>query len=279
MKHFEIVMATTHLDRHSTRFTRESLEEAAMHLKGRYIPFLHEHDLLRPLGRTFGGSVRRRDDGEWELVAEVEVLEVGDTTAPSHPDLEFRPPAPTDGELRVIVGDEFLRDPKSRETISEFKQFLGRPVEYQGRRALEPPDLIMLAGVYTLGRIAEGFLTQLGADGYQRLKELIVRTFNTRPRRQRELRIDLWFQLQGVEVILIQGSPTPERLDALLSDGLQQLDALLPGILRDLPDTRRIVAEYGDDGLRIAYTVGADCLPRVIGRIGPMARGNPSPKA
>ena len=71
---------------------------------------------------------------------------------------------------------------------------------------------------------------------------------------------------EGVEVILVQADPTLQRIDELVNQGLRELDLLMPSILRDVPDVRRIVAEYGSDGLRIAYVLGRDCLPRVIKR-------------
>lgn len=264
MKTFDVVMATTHVDLHGTRFTRDSLEQAAADLNSRFIPLLHEHDLLRPLGRILGGTVRQRDDGEWELVAQAEMLESGDLAAPLHPGREFRPSPPDEVGLHVYVGDEFIRDPNSRRMLPEFESLLGRPVQLEGRRALEPPDLVKLAGIYLVGKVAEGFLTGLGADGYAKLKGLITRLFNTRPgeQKQRRVYVDLFFEREGVEVILIQSDPTPERLDAMLSRGLEELDAILPELLSSLPDTRRIVAEYGTNGVRIAYVMGSDCLAR-----------------
>ena len=268
MKTIDMVMATTHVDLHSTRFTRESLEVAAKHLRGRYIPLLAEHDLLRPLGRVLGATVRQRPDGEWELAVKGELLEADNDTVPIHPGREFRVSRPKQAGLRLVAGDEFIRDPASRGVLKEFAGVLRNPVEFEGRRALEPPDLIKLAGIYLLGKVAEGFLSELGADGYVSLKRVMARLFASRigPTKERRLCVEIYFDREGVEAILIQSNPTPESTDAMLTTGLQELDAILPGLLSSIPDVRRVVAEFRSDGVRVVYIVGADCLPREVRR-------------
>jgi len=268
MKTIDMVMATTHVDVHSTRFTRESLEAAAEYLRGRYIPLLVEHDLLRPLGRILGATVRQRTDGEWELAAQGELLEADNDTVPMHPGREFRVSKPEQDGLRLVAGDEFMRDPNSRAVLKEIGDVLRNPLAFEGRRALEPPDLIKLAGIYVLGKVAEGFLSELGTDGYASLKRVMARLFASRPglTKERRLCMEIYFDREGVEAILIQANPTPESTDAMLRTGLQELDAILPGLLSSVPDVRRVVAEFRSDGVRVVYVVGADCLPREVRR-------------
>ena len=177
MKRREIVLATTHVDAHSSKMTKESLEDAAKSLEGRYIPLLNEHDWLQPLGRIASGAVCQRPDGEWELTGVAEVLERADDDVPIDQTREFRVSVPDGQGLSVRVGDEFIRDPNSRSTVREFKALLKKPVGFEARRALEPADLVKISLVVTaVGAAFHGFFSELGADGYRALKAAACRS-------------------------------------------------------------------------------------------------------
>lgn len=72
-----VVLATTHLDRHFMKITKEALEGAAEDLNaGRRLPSTIEHDLtLPPFGKTLRVWVEPREDGEYQLVAEREIFD------------------------------------------------------------------------------------------------------------------------------------------------------------------------------------------------------------
>lgn len=269
MRKFEEVMATTRVDAHGIKFTKDSLEAAAQQMQGRYIPLLSEHDVLQPLGRVSGASLRQASDGEWELVQTFEQLESSDQAVPKDPALEFVPLRPQRDALLVVVGPEFVRSPESKALVTELAAVSGQPIGFQGRRSLEPTDLIKITGVFALGQVASGFLQQLGADGYSKLKEAIHRLYKSRPRPdgERRLEIDLFFEREGVEVILVQAMPNQQGIEDALGRGLTELDAILPELIAANPDVRRVVAEYSEAGVRIWYVVGADCLPIAVHRV------------
>ena len=72
-----IILATTHIDRHSMRMTREALEGTAEQINHGSRPLLTvEHDLsLPPYGKVVKAWVEPRDDGEYQLVVENEIFD------------------------------------------------------------------------------------------------------------------------------------------------------------------------------------------------------------
>jgi hypothetical protein len=73
----KVVLATTHIDRHFMKITKEALERAAEQINtGRRLPSMIEHDqTLPPFGKTLKAWVEPRDDGEYQLVVEREIFE------------------------------------------------------------------------------------------------------------------------------------------------------------------------------------------------------------
>lgn len=73
----EAIMATTHVDRHFHRFSKQSLEGMLKDISGACRPIINvEHDTtLPPIGKVLSGRVLLREDGEYELVAVQEIFE------------------------------------------------------------------------------------------------------------------------------------------------------------------------------------------------------------
>lgn len=71
------VIATTHIDRHSTIITKEALDATAEQINCGHRPLLTvEHDLtIPPFGKTVKAWVQPRNDGEYELVVENEIFD------------------------------------------------------------------------------------------------------------------------------------------------------------------------------------------------------------
>jgi len=264
MKTWDAVTATTRRDAHGMQMTRESLEEAVEHNHDRYIPLLEEHDLLRPIGRCYGARVRPRDDGEFEIVTRMEVIEPTDVGFPTRDGVAFHPAPRSEWDFDVMVGDELLRDPNCGAGMADLEELLGRSPGVWGRRAVHPPDLILIALKAALTCVAAGFLAQLGADGWTALRESIGRLYaaRKRPRQEQRFEMAIFLKEEGVEILLIHDAPTRESLDHLVTDGLRDLDATLPDLLRSMPGVRRVVMEYSEGALRVAYWTGDDCFPR-----------------
>lgn len=71
------VIASTHVDRHNMRMTKEALDSAVDQIDGDTVPRLSiEHDVtLPPIGKVIKASVERMEDGEYRLVATQEIFE------------------------------------------------------------------------------------------------------------------------------------------------------------------------------------------------------------
>ncbi len=79
MKKVSAILATTHVDRHNEAFAVSALEGMVESLNRSYLPVGVEHDpRVPPIGRVISAEVRKRDDGEFEVAAEIEMFEPGD---------------------------------------------------------------------------------------------------------------------------------------------------------------------------------------------------------
>lgn len=71
------IMATTHIDRHNMKFTKEALESGAAQINGPRKPKVGvEHDsTVPPLGKILKGWVEPTEDGEYRLLKIAEIFE------------------------------------------------------------------------------------------------------------------------------------------------------------------------------------------------------------
>lgn len=73
----QTIVATTHIDAHNERVTREALEKAAESVNSGKKPLLLlDHDItIPPHGKMLSARVEKREDGEYQLVSEEEIFE------------------------------------------------------------------------------------------------------------------------------------------------------------------------------------------------------------
>jgi hypothetical protein len=73
----QAIIATTHIDAHNEKLTREALEKAAESVNSGNKPVLMlDHDItIPPHGKMLCARVEKRDDGEYQLVSEEEIFE------------------------------------------------------------------------------------------------------------------------------------------------------------------------------------------------------------
>lgn len=177
----KVVVATTHLDRHFMKITREALEGAAEELNaGGRLPSMIEHDqTLPPFGKTLKAWVEPRDDGEFQLVVERETFEeilwteLGDGTK------IFKQESATDrlpfvDRYADVAGDLFLSydwmnfDSKSdiKAFIEEIKSESGAEFTANvfGRKSLipDPEFIIGIAKVIGAYLVARNVLNKVG---------------------------------------------------------------------------------------------------------------------
>lgn len=257
-------MATTHVDRHNDRLTREALESMRDHIQSSYLPFIFNHDpRCPPLGRTIDAEVVALADGEYALEAEVELFEPG----PLPPLVDDRSIAlrelPADSLLLTI--DRTFSGPEFESEVRELSELFGRSPQFEAKKALDPiAVLIISAGALALGKFTSSFFSRLGENAADALSAKLKQIFSHRHNGEvRLLRLEFEFEHEGqrsrAEVILTD--PTNEEIEQFLQEGLQRLDQLLPSYLDEIDGLVRYVFAYSKGDLTLQFALRRDAVP------------------
>lgn len=257
------LIATTRLDLHGDRFTRESFERVVQAMSTRYVPMLWNHDPRHPpLGRSIRGEIEQLEDGEWGLVAVSEVFEVNDAPPLGDRDMTRRETGP---DVLAIVFDRTYRDDHDQALFEELKSH-GFRVEVEEKKAVEPLSILLLAAGAAAGMFAAGFLNKMGSDAWDAAKAATQRLL----RRKREQHAEhlFIFELQlhrsagPLSIRVILDTPTDELLLAFWNVGLTALEREALLLARSAPDEWRIcVYAFTETGLVPQYAVRRDCFP------------------
>lgn len=264
MNTIRTILATTRVDRHGDRFTREALEDAAEQAKSAYMPILFNHDpRVPPLGRTLRTFVEELPDGEWALVAESEVFE---TTGPP-------PPLTSDREMLIhaypidrftIVRDRSYRHSDDLTILDEIASDFSINIEVMEKKALEPLSVLLLAVSAASAAFAGGFLSKMGSDAWDYLKPRIARLLARRRIDQPEHLFVFEVQAHRPSGVLaiqcILTNPTQDDLDRFWSEGLRKLDTLLPAIISFPDEICKVVVKYSEGDLHAEFAVRKDCV-------------------
>lgn len=264
MDKIRTVWATTRVDRHGGRFTREALEGAAEQARSAYIPILFNHDpRVPPLGRTGRTFVEELPDGEWALVAESEIFE---TSGPL-------PPLASDREMLIhtypldritIVRDRSYRHSDDVAILDELARDLSVRIEVMEKKALEPLSVLLLAVSAASAAFAGGFLSKMGSDAWDYLKPKISQLLTRRHIDQPEYLFVFEVQAHRTSGIIaiqcILTNPSQEDIDRFWSEGLRRLDTLLPAIISFPDEICKVVVTYSGGGLHAEFAVRKDCV-------------------
>lgn len=175
------VVATTHLDRHFTKITKEALEGAAKQVNCGHRPYLTvDHDLtIPPYGKAVKAWVEPREDGEYQLVIEHDVFEKVSWLELSDGNVLFKQGSKTDnlpfadryaeinddlflsydwvnfkhGEASKLFIEEIKEQSKAEFSVNEF-----------GRKSLTPDPEIIIGVAKIIGSylIAKNVLNKIG---------------------------------------------------------------------------------------------------------------------
>lgn len=67
MKILSFIASTTHLDLHNERMAKSALDDGALQIRSKYIPYLINHDFNKQIGVLLCGKVIQLEDGEFAL--------------------------------------------------------------------------------------------------------------------------------------------------------------------------------------------------------------------
>jgi hypothetical protein len=263
MRRLNAVIATTHVDLQGERLPMEALTALVDTVSSGYIPIWIEHDpRIAPVGRIAEAAVRKREDGEFEVTAVLEVFDESDAQDFSADPRELVRWSHSNGGL-TFAYDWTHQRPEDKADIEAVSQIFGTRARYQAKKAAEPISLLIVAGSFVLGGIAAGFLKEIGSDGWKLVKDRIFALLS-RERRVTEERllsfqVDLQIGGSAVEVEIIHTNPSREDIGEFIERGLTELDALLPFYLKNAQDIRRLVFEAKGKDLKLKFAVRTDC--------------------
>lgn len=262
MKILRSILATTHVDLHGDKFTREALEGAAAQLgSDAYLPVLWNHDpRIPPIGRAIGAEVVRRDDGEFNLEAISEMFEAGEIPSLSERMMLLRT---FDHHRLTLVRDRsYEADSDLFADLSENPNF---SVELEGKKALEPISVLLLGMAGAASLFTAGFLNKMGADAYDALKVRIADLLSRRRRDRNEYLFVFEVQVERpggfISIYCILDTPSIDDLHQFWAIGLAQLRTLLPLLIGAPPEISRFVFQFKEGKLIPAYAVRKDCVP------------------
>lgn len=260
-------MATTHVDLHNECLTREALEDAVEQLKHNYLPINYNHDIrYPPLGRIVSAEVIKLPDGEYALQATGELFEELDPLEELAGDGREVPVRFAETRTFTIQFDRTFRDENGQELIERLHNLSGseeKPTEFI-KKALEPIQVLFIAsGVYIIGSIAKGFLSKLGSDIYEKLRDTLIAYY--RKKKVPESILDFCFYVKDgtrrLEVHILVVNPTEQNVSELLHSHFAQLDDILTSLPLQKSSISQVVLEYKQKDFSIRYAVRKDSVP------------------
>ncbi|WP_276975646.1 hypothetical protein [Flavobacterium filum] len=266
METIKIILATTHLDRHSERFTMGALENMVKQTNKGIIPLGVEHDpRIPPQGRVIKAELVLMDDGEYAVEGTAEVFNgdfstLADTGEREIPVRKYKP-----GKFK-IVSDRNFRDENSKKNIDDLKQILqGAKAEEEIKKSFDPISILTIGGSFIAGAITAGFLKEIGADAYKALKAKLIDIFTENPKEGQEKLFTFDTTIskgdKSINVEVIISSPTVDDIQKFFDEGVQQLDQVLPRHFENEKGFSRIVFEYKAGHLEVKFAVLKNGVP------------------
>lgn len=266
MKKIQMIMASSHVDLHGDKLTREALQSMASQVKERYLPININHDVrYPPIGRLTSAEVVELPDGESALLGIGELFEESDTPESLVGDGRKIKIRDKDIATISVYYDRTFLDEEGQELISELSKISSEEPTLTLKKALEPIQLLLIAaGVFVLGSIAQGFFKKIGSDLYEKLRDTLIKYYEKKPRSDQI--IDFCFSVrQGervFEVNVLVDKPSDTELNDLFTSGFKEVDALLTSLsIDEKMDIAKLVLEYKSRKLLVRYATRSDSVP------------------
>ena len=265
MKIVSAVLATTHVDLHNEAFALSALEGMVEQINQHYLPVGVEHDpRVPPLGRVVSAELRPRDDGEFEIAAQIELFETGDRI-PFGNDQRRTVVRYNEGDDIVVIDDRSLRDSTDQVVVAELRTILNARAETESKKALEPITVLTIAVTLIGSKLVDGFVGQIGGDAWAAAKDRLKAIFRRKRNSPAQLlnlaaTVEVGGERRLVEVIL--SDPTDVDLDALRREVLDEAIRTAASKVAASPVLVRFVFSYShSEGLRARFAVGSNGAP------------------
>ena len=267
MKEISAILATSHVDLHNEQLTLGALKSMVRQIQREYIPMQVQHDpRIPPIGRIASARLKHLGNGSYAVEGKIELFELGDEgeRVQGGRELKLRRPH---SELEVVYDRSFLTD-EDQAILTEIGELLGSRPQEEAKKALEPVSVLTLAGLFTLGQIAKGFLGKLGADACEAVKLKVTALFERRRRGKNEavLLFRAFVKQAGaaIQVEVFVTNPSGRDVEDLLGPILGQLDRILPSYFQPEAGVRRLVFELSASRLEFRFGVDKRCLPLAV---------------
>ena len=260
-------MATTHVDEHSEKISIEALKDFVDSVNQQYTPIGVEHDpRIPPIGRVISAQIEELPDGEFAVDRIAEIFEEGQ-------EIEFRDdgreiPIRSIGEGITISPDRSYVQPNDKELLRELEELLKCQIKSQIKKSVEPISILIIAASFTAGEIAQGLLSKIGEDIWEKVKGKINELVNSETHVEKdrllvfEFTVDLENNPLSLEATLT--NPSESEIREFLDEGLEQLDKKTDLFSQDRHYLKKVVLEYKDNKMRVIFGLRVDGVPLPI---------------
>lgn len=270
MKQQKAILTTTHVDSHFQKMSLGALEEVVDLIGRHHIPFIVEHDpRIPPIGRIVEAHVKQLEDGEYGVEATIEMYELGEDI-PMIDDSREIPLHDHRADKLEIMYDRNFQTVDDYLLIKDLASLFGTEPKEEVKKALDPLTVLTICGVFLLGGIAKGFLSKLGGDGYDLLKDRLKKLMGQKKPGEKEKLLSFQFIIHHgdytIEIEMILTNPTDDDIERVLSNGMQELDRVLPTYCNPATGIKKAVFQYSDGTAKFKYGIRKDAAPLVAER-------------
>lgn len=266
---YTAIIANSLPDSHGDRLAKSALDQLAESVRTSLIPMNVEHDPRGgPCGRVVMAEVQERDDGEYEVAAEIEIFEDDIEKIEDGREIVLNRRYPG-GEL-IVTWDRSYRHETDQTLIKELADLMGAETTQEHKKAEEPLSILwLIAGFLGVAgsSFAAGFFGKMGSDSWDLAKKKVGQLMERKAKSHDEYllifstQVGHPFHEHVVEVDICLTNPTEDLIDAFWREGTIQLDSVLPLYVECSSELRKLFFEYDNNGLRLEYGVRSDCAP------------------
>lgn len=260
-------MTTTHVDKHNERMSVEALNDFVNLVNQQYIPVGVEHDpRIPPIGRVISAQIEELPDGEFAVDGIAEIYEEGQEIEFKDDGREIPIELPSEGI--TISPDRSYLQPNDKELLVELEKIVNGDIKPQLKKSIEPISILIIAASFMAGGIAQGFLSKIGEDIWDKLKSKINELVNSKTRIEKdrllvfEFTVDLENNPLCLETILT--NPSESEIRKFLDEGLKQLDEKTNRFFQHRHYLRKVVFEYKDNKVKVMFGLRKDGVPLSI---------------
>jgi hypothetical protein len=263
----KIRMTTTHVDRHNERISVDALNNFVESINQQYTPVGVEHDpRIPPIGRVISAQIEKLPDGEFAVDGIVEIFD-------AEQEIEFKNdgreiPVEITGEAITISPDRSYLEPGDKESLLEVKELINGEIKPAVKKSVEPISILIIAATFIAGGIAQGFLSKIGEDIWDKFKVKLNGLVNSKTRIKKDRLLVFEFTVGAednplcLETILT--NPSESEINKFMNEGLKQLDIQTNRFFKHRHYLRKVIFEYKDNKLRVIYSLRKDGVPLSI---------------